>query len=198
MKIREDYLPLNRPSIGDREIIAVINCLKSKWITTGPLCKTFEERFQTMTGARHAVSVVSATAGMHLALMALGIGQGDEVITPSMTFASTINMIALLGARPVFSDVHYDTLNMNADHIESLITSRTRAIIPVHFAGAPADMNRIMEIADRHRPGRHRRRRSCRRYTLPGNACRRFWRDSRLFFSSFEKHHDRRRRNDHP
>jgi UDP-4-amino-4-deoxy-L-arabinose-oxoglutarate aminotransferase len=150
MKIRENFLPLNRPSIGVAEIAGVTECLKSQWITTGPLCKTFEEQFQTLTGARHAVSVVSATAGMHLALMSLGIGQGDEVITPSMTFASTINMIALLGARPVFVDVHYDTLNINADDIEARITSRTKAIIPVHFAGAPADMTRIMEIADRH------------------------------------------------
>jgi UDP-4-amino-4-deoxy-L-arabinose-oxoglutarate aminotransferase len=150
MKIREKFLPLNRPSIGVTEIAGVTECLKSQWITTGPLCKTFEDQFQTLTGARHAVSVVSATAGMHLALMSLGIGQGDEVITPSMTFASTINMITLLGARPVFVDVYYDTLNINADDIEARITSRTKAIIPVHFAGAPADMMRIMEIADRH------------------------------------------------
>ena len=150
MKIRENFLPLNRPSIGVAEIASVTECLKSQWITTGPLCKTFEERFQTLTGARHAVSVVSATAGMHLALMSLGIGKGDEVITPSMTFASTVNMIALLGARPVFVDIHYDTLNINADSIEARITSRTKAIVPVHFAGAPADMIRIMEIADRH------------------------------------------------
>src|SRR4030042_4291665 len=127
MKIRENFLPLNRPSIGVAEIAGVTECLKSQWITTGPLCKTFEEQFQTLTGARHAVSVVSATAGMHLALMSLGIGQGDEVITPSMTFASTINMIALLGAKPVFADVHYDTLNINADGIEARITSRTKA-----------------------------------------------------------------------
>jgi UDP-4-amino-4-deoxy-L-arabinose-oxoglutarate aminotransferase len=150
VKKREEFLPLNRPSIGEAEIAAVTECLKSRWITTGPLCKSFEERFQALTGARHAVSVVSATAGMHLALMALGIGPGDEVITPSMTFASTVNMIALLGARPVFSDVRYDTLNIDCDQIEALITPRTRAIIPVHYAGAPADMERIGEIAARH------------------------------------------------
>ncbi|MCL5807390.1 MAG: aminotransferase class I/II-fold pyridoxal phosphate-dependent enzyme [Deltaproteobacteria bacterium] len=150
IKVRENFLPLNRPSIGTAEIAGVTECLKSQWITTGPLCKTFEERFQALTGARHAVSVVSATAGMHLVLMSLGITEGDEVITPSMTFASTINMITLLGAKPVFVDVHYDSLNINADSIEAAITARTRAIIPVHFAGAPADMMQIMKIADRH------------------------------------------------
>ena len=150
IEMRKDFLPLNRPSIGDAEIAGVTACLKSQWITTGPLCKKFEEQFQTLTGAGHAISVASATAGMHLVLMALGIGPGDEVITPSMTFASTVNMIALIGAKPVFVDVHYDTLNINADEIEARITSRTRAIIPVHFAGAPAEMDRIAEIAGRH------------------------------------------------
>ncbi len=150
IEVRPDFLPLNRPSIGDAEITAVTDCLKSRWITTGPLCAGFEERFTALTGARHAVSVVSATAGMHLALMALGIGPGDEVITPSMTFASTVNMIALLGAKPVFVDIRYDTLNIDCDQIEARITPRTRAIIPVHFAGAPADMERIGAIADRH------------------------------------------------
>jgi UDP-4-amino-4-deoxy-L-arabinose-oxoglutarate aminotransferase len=150
MKIREDFLPLNRPSIGEREIAAVTDCLKSRWITTGPLCQTFEEQFKDLTGARYAVSVVSGTAGMHLTLLALGIGPGDEVITPSMTFASTINMIALLGATPVFADIHEDTLNIDAGNIETRITSRTKAIVPVHFAGAPADMEKIKEIADRH------------------------------------------------
>ncbi|MBN2438614.1 MAG: aminotransferase class I/II-fold pyridoxal phosphate-dependent enzyme [Deltaproteobacteria bacterium] len=151
MKTRKNFLPLNRPSIGKTEIANVTACLRSQWITTGPLCKTFEERFQDLTGARHAISLSSATAGMHLTFTALGIGPGDEVITPSLTFASTVNMIALHGARPVFADIHYDTLLMNADDIEARITTRTRAIIPVHFAGAPAEMDRILEIADRHR-----------------------------------------------
>jgi len=151
MKKRKYFLPLNRPSIGKTEIASVTACLRSKWITTGPLCKTLEGRFQELTGARHAVSLTSATAGMHLVLTALGIGPGDELITPSLTFASTVNMIALHDARPVFSDIHYDTLNINADNIEAKITPRTKAIIPVHFAGASAEMDRILEIADRHR-----------------------------------------------
>jgi len=151
LKIREDFLPMNRPSIGEAEISAVTDCLRSRWITTGSLCKTFEEKFQGITGAKYAVSLTSGTAGMDILLTALGIGAGDEVITPSLTFASTVNMIALHGARPVFVDIDYDTLNINPDAIEVLITPRTKAIIPVHFGGAPADMQKIQELAQRHK-----------------------------------------------
>ena len=150
MKIREDFLPLSRPSISDREIEGVVDCLKSGWITTGPICKSFEDKFCELTGASRAVSLSSATAGMHIVLLALGIGEGDEIITPSMTFASTVNMIAMLKAKPVFVDSHYGTLNINADKIEEKISRKTKAIIPVHFAGAPVDMDRILEIAQRH------------------------------------------------
>lgn len=141
---------MNRPSIGNAEIAAVTDCLRSGWITTGPFCKTFEEKFQELTGARYAVSLSSGTAGMHLLLTAQGIKEGDEVITPSLTFASTVNMIALQGARPVFIDIDYDTLLMVVSQIDDMITPRTKAIIPVHFGGAPADMDRINEIAARH------------------------------------------------
>jgi UDP-4-amino-4-deoxy-L-arabinose-oxoglutarate aminotransferase len=151
MRIRKDFLPFSRPFIGKEEISAVVKCLKSGWITTGPLCKAFEDEFCTLTGSSHAVSLSSATAGMHLTLLALGIGKGDEVITPSMTFASTLNMIALSGAKPVFVDVEYDTLNIKPDVIEERITKKTRAIIPVHFAGAPADMDRIRALARKYR-----------------------------------------------
>ncbi len=150
MKIRDDFLPLSRPSIGEEEIGRVTACLKSGWITTGPFCQEFEAGFRKLTGAKHAVSVSSGTSGMQLALTALGIGAGDEVITPSLTFASTVNMIALLGARPVFVDVEYGTLNINADLIEDRITSRTKAVVPVHFAGAPADMDKVLNIAAKH------------------------------------------------
>lgn len=150
MKKREDFLPMNRPSIGEAEIAAVTACLRSRWITTGALCKTFEEKFQGLTGAKYAVSLTSGTAGMDILLTARGIGQGDEVITPSLTFASTVNMIALHGARPVFVDIDYDTLNINAGKIEALITPRTKAIIPVHFGGAPVDMDKIQALARRH------------------------------------------------
>ena len=147
LKIRKDFLPLSRPSIGEKEIEQVVSCLKSGWITTGPLCKAFEEKFCELTGASYALSVSSGTAGMHLLLLSLGIKKGDEIITPSITFASTLNMITLSGAKPVFVDIHYDTLNMNADLIEEKITKKTRGIIPVHFAGAPVDMDKILAIA---------------------------------------------------
>jgi dTDP-4-amino-4,6-dideoxygalactose transaminase len=147
MKIRKDFLPFSRPSIGKAEINGVVACLKSGWITTGSLCKAFEDQFCVLTGAERAVSLSSATAGMHLMLKALNVGPGDEVITPSMTFASTVNMIALLRAKPVFVDIDYGTLNICCEEIEEKITRRTKAIIPVHFAGAPADMDRINRLA---------------------------------------------------
>jgi len=150
MEIRREFLPLSRPSIGEKEIEAVSSCLKSGWITTGPLCKAFEEKFCELTGASYALSVSSGTAGMHLMLLAMDIKRGDEIITPSMTFASTLNMITLSGAKPVFVDIHYDTLNINADLIEGKITERTKGIIPVHFGGAPVDMDRILGIAKKH------------------------------------------------
>jgi len=150
MDIRKEFLPFSRPSIGEGEINKVVTCLKSGWITTGALCKEFEDSFCQLTTAGQAIALNSATAGMHLTLTALGIGKGDEVITPSMTFASTINMIALLGATPVFADIDYGTLNINADLIEEKITSKTKAIIPVHFAGAPADMEKINQIAQKY------------------------------------------------
>jgi dTDP-4-amino-4,6-dideoxygalactose transaminase len=147
MEIRKEFLPLSRPSISEKEIEAVVSCLKSGWITTGPVCKAFEDKFCKLTGASYALSLSSGTAGMHLVLLGLGIKRGDEIITPSMTFASTLNMVTFLGAKPVFVDVHYDTLNINADLIEGKITKRTKAIVPVHFAGAPVDMDRILGIA---------------------------------------------------
>ncbi|NMC90160.1 MAG: aminotransferase class I/II-fold pyridoxal phosphate-dependent enzyme [Smithella sp.] len=145
--MRKDFLPFSRPSIGETEINAVAACLKSGWITTGALCKAFEEQLCALTGAPRAVSLSSATAGMHLMLTALNVGPGDEVITPSMTFASTVNLIALRQAKPVFVDVDYGTLNMDCEAMEEKITERTKVMIPVHFAGAPADMDRVNRLA---------------------------------------------------
>lgn len=147
MKIRKEFLPFSRPSIGKSEINKVITCLKSGWITTGALCKEFEDNFCKLSGSQQAISLNSATAGMHITLSALNIGPGDEIITPSMTFASTINMIALRGATPVFVDIDYGTLNINPDLIEEKISKKTRAIIPVHFAGVPANMDKINNLA---------------------------------------------------
>jgi len=147
VKIRKEFLPFSRPSIGKDEINKVTTCLKSGWITTGALCKEFEDNFCQLTGSEQAISLNSATAGMHITLSALDIGPGDEIITPSMTFASTINMIALRGATPVFVEIDYGTLNINTDLIEEKITKKTKAIIPVHFAGAPANMDKINDLA---------------------------------------------------
>ncbi|OPY82477.1 MAG: UDP-4-amino-4-deoxy-L-arabinose--oxoglutarate aminotransferase [Smithella sp. PtaU1.Bin162] len=147
MKIRNEFLPFSRPSIGETEINKVVSCLKSGWITTGALAGELEDKFCTLTSASRAIALNSATAGMHLALSAMDISAGDEIITPSLTFASTVNMIALRGAIPVFVDIDYGTLNINPGLIEEKITSRTKAIIPVHFAGAPADMEQINKLA---------------------------------------------------
>jgi UDP-4-amino-4-deoxy-L-arabinose-oxoglutarate aminotransferase len=138
-----DFIPMSRPYFGNEEIDAVTEVLKSGWITTGPKCIQFEEDFARYVGSPHALALTSGTAGMHLLLKALHIGPGDEVITPSMTFASTVNQIVLVGARPVFAEVDYDTLLMKPEEIERLITRHTKAIIPVHFAGASADMDAI-------------------------------------------------------
>lgn len=144
------FLPFCRPDIDDADISAVVDVLKSGWITTGPRCADLENAFGDRLGCSHAVAVGSATAGMHLHLHALGIGPGDEVITPSMTWVSTVNLIRLLGAEPVFADVDADTLMVTAAEIESLITERTRALIPVHFAGAPLDLAPLRALAARH------------------------------------------------
>lgn len=143
----EEFIPMSRPYLGKDETDAVCEVLKSGWITTGPKCAEFETAFARFTGAPAALTVSSGTAGMHIILKTMGIGNGDEVITPSMTFASTVNQIVLAGAKPVFVDVDYDTLLVDPEDIAKKITERTKAIIPVHFAGAPADMDAIEAVA---------------------------------------------------
>ena len=145
-----EFLPFSRPSTGDDELAAIQQVLASGWITTGPKNQALEEAFCALTGNRHAIALSSATAGMHVTLMALGIGAGDEVITPSMTWVSTLNMIVLLGATPVMIDVDRDTLMVTPEAIEAAITPRTRAIVPVHYAGAPADMDAIRALGEKH------------------------------------------------
>ncbi|TBL66351.1 UDP-4-amino-4-deoxy-L-arabinose aminotransferase [Hafnia alvei] len=146
----KEFLPFSVPSMGEDEIAAVAEVLRSGWITTGPKCQQLESAFSQYVGAKHSIAVSSATGGMHVTLMALGIGAGDEVITPSQTWVSTINIITLLGAEPVMVDVDRDTLMVQPAQIEAAITEKTKAIIPVHYAGAPADLTALREIAARH------------------------------------------------
>ncbi|QHB32482.1 UDP-4-amino-4-deoxy-L-arabinose aminotransferase [Yersinia canariae] len=143
----QNFLPFSRPAIGTDEINAVVKVLGSGWITTGPQNQQLETDFCDAFGCKHAVAVCSATAGMHITLMALGVGPGDEVITPSQTWVSTINMIVLLGAEPVMVDIDRDTLMVNAADIEAAITPKTKAIIPVHYAGAPCDLDALRHIS---------------------------------------------------
>ncbi|SFD49139.1 UDP-4-amino-4-deoxy-L-arabinose aminotransferase [Pragia fontium] len=146
----EQFLPFSRPAMGEQEIVAVTEVLRSGWITTGPKNQLLEEQFCKTFGCKYAISVCSATGGMHVTLLALGIGKGDEVITPSQTWVSTLNMIELLGATPVMVDVDPETLMVDAQAIEAAITPRTKAIIPVHYAGAPVDLDPIRDVAQRH------------------------------------------------
>jgi dTDP-4-amino-4,6-dideoxygalactose transaminase len=146
------FLPFALPDIGDEEIAAVVACLRSGWVTTGPATRQFEHEFAAYLGDQvDTISVNSATAGLHLALEALGIGPGDEVIVPTLTFTATAEVVRYLGAQPVFVDVDGATLNIPASAIEAAITPRTRAIIPVHYAGLACDMQAILELAAAHR-----------------------------------------------
>jgi UDP-4-amino-4-deoxy-L-arabinose-oxoglutarate aminotransferase len=136
-----EFLPFSRPSIGDEEIRAVEKVLRSGWITTGPENRRLEEDFCRIFGCRHAVAMSSATAAMHVTLAALGVGPGDEVISPSLTWVSTPNMITLLGATPVMTDVDRETLMVDAARVEAAISPKTRVVVPVHYAGAPLDLD---------------------------------------------------------
>lgn len=147
---RQQFLPFSKPSISDREIDAVSEILRSGWITTGAQCNAFENALTEYCSAKHAIALSSATAGMHLLLKALGIGPGVEVITPSLTWVSTVNLIELCGAKPVFADIDKDTLMVTRASVESCLTDRTRLIIPVHYAGAVADLDPLRSLASEH------------------------------------------------
>jgi perosamine synthetase len=142
-------VPFHVPSIGEEEIAEVVDTLRSGWLTTGPKVGRFERDFAAAVGARHAVALNSATAALHLALEAVGVKAGDEVVIPTYTFAATGEVVTYLGARPVLVDCGRDTLNIDASTIEPCLTSRTKAIIPVHIAGLPCDMDPILELARR-------------------------------------------------
>jgi dTDP-4-amino-4,6-dideoxygalactose transaminase len=145
------FLPFALPDIGEEEIAAVVACLRSGWVTTGPATKRFEQEFRTYLGAEvETISVNSATAGLHLALESLGVGPGDEVIVPTLTFTATAEVVRYLGAAPVFVDVDPASLNLSPRAVEAAITPRTRAIIPVHFAGMACEMDALLELARAH------------------------------------------------
>ena len=147
---RAEFLPFALPQLGDAEKRAVVEVLDSGWITTGPRVGRFEEALGRSVGASHVVCVNSCTAALHLALAALEVGAGDEVITSPLTFCSTVNVVVHCGARPVLADVEPDTLNLDPAQVQARIGPRTRAIVPVHFAGHPCEMDELREIADRH------------------------------------------------
>jgi UDP-4-amino-4-deoxy-L-arabinose-oxoglutarate aminotransferase len=148
--VRDEFLPFARPSISEEDVAAVADTLRSGWITTGSGCAELEDAFCERLGCEEAVAVTSGTAAMHLALHALKIGPGDEVITPSMTWVSTVNLIVMSGATPVFVDVDQDTLMMTPEAVSAAITKRTRAIIPVDFAGAAIDIAQLREMGAQH------------------------------------------------
>ncbi|MDO5114983.1 MAG: DegT/DnrJ/EryC1/StrS family aminotransferase [Synergistaceae bacterium] len=145
---RENFLPFAQPDIGEEEIREVIDSMRSGWLTSGPKTKKFEENFASYVGNEvEAMAVNSATAGLHLALEACGVGVGDEVITSSYTFTSTAEVVRYLGADPVFVDIDGKTMNISVSAIEKAISVRTKAIIPVHIGGLPCDMGGILELA---------------------------------------------------
>jgi dTDP-4-amino-4,6-dideoxygalactose transaminase len=147
----ERFLVFGAPALEEAEIAEVVATLRSGWIGTGPRVHRFEEDFRRYQRAEHAVAVSSCTAALHLSLLASGLAPGDEVITTPLTFCATVNAIIHAGATPVLADVDPRTMNIDPDRVQERITPRTRALVPVHFAGRPCQMDRLMEIAGRHR-----------------------------------------------
>ena len=142
-------IPYGRHVIEDDDIRAVTGVLRSDWLTTGPLVPTFEAAFAAYVGAEHAVAACNGTAALHLCMLAAGIGPGDEVVVPAMTFVASANCARYVGATVVFSDVRTDTLTCDVEHVTALITPRTRAIVAVDYGGLPADLEALMQLAER-------------------------------------------------
>ncbi len=149
--VRATFLPYGRQSVDEADIQAVVEVLRSDWLTTGPKVAEFEEAFAARVGAAHAVSFSSGTAALHAAAFAAGLKSGDEAITTPLTFAATANCVLYQGATPVFADVSGDTLNLILKRSRTKISPKTRAILPVDYAGHPADLTPILEIARRHK-----------------------------------------------
>jgi len=150
MSTRQEFLPYALPLIEEDDIAEVVDTLKSGWLAKGPKTTEFEKQFANYVGAKYAVALNSCTAALHLSLVAAGIGEGDEVITTPMTFAASANVVLHTGAKPVFVDIDPVTMNLDFTKIEEKITPRTKAIIPVHIAGHPCQMDEIMAIARAH------------------------------------------------
>jgi dTDP-4-amino-4,6-dideoxygalactose transaminase len=148
--MHKDFLPFSKPCINQAAIDEVVACIKSGWLTTGPRVKAFENALVNYLSAANVLAVNSATSGLHLALESLGIGSGDEVITTPFTFVATLNTIVHTGAKPVLVDACLDTYNIDVQQIEDAITDKTKAIMPVHFAGVPVDLDPIYAIAKKH------------------------------------------------
>lgn len=146
----EDFLPFSRPTISQAAIDDVVACLKSGWIATGPKVAQFTDALKEYFDAPYVLPLMSATAGLHFALLAMNLEPGDEVITTPLTFAATLNTIVLAGGKPVLVDIDPQTLNMDLNQLEAAINERTRVILPVHFAGLPVDLDPLYEIAGRH------------------------------------------------
>jgi dTDP-4-amino-4,6-dideoxygalactose transaminase len=145
----DTFLPFHRPSIGEEEIAEVVDTLRSGWLTLGPKTQRFEEKFAAYVGAQHAIAVSSCTAALHLMLQALDLKPGDEVVTSPYTFSATVASILYAGATPVLADTRPDWPNIDPKSVEAKITPRTKAILPVHFAGAPCDMDALARLAER-------------------------------------------------
>lgn len=148
--VRTQYLVFGSPLIGEEEISEVSQSMRSGWIGTGPKVKRFEEMFKEFKNCRHAIAVSSCTAALHLSLLTLKIKPGDEVVTTPLTFAATANSIVHVGARPVFADVKLQTMNIDPMDVKKKINEKTKAIIPVHLAGRPCEMDALMELAKKH------------------------------------------------
>ncbi|MBD3422674.1 MAG: aminotransferase class V-fold PLP-dependent enzyme [Chitinivibrionales bacterium] len=150
-KRRSRFLVFGSPLVTEKEIVAVENVMRSCWLGTGPRVEQFEQAFRDYIGCKHAIALNSCTASLHLAMLASGVGPGDEVITTPLTFCATANAIIHTGARPVFVDVDADTQNIDPQRIEAAISPKTKALLPVHFAGRPCDMDALGALAHKHR-----------------------------------------------
>ena len=151
MQRRQRVVTFGAPRIEEDEIREVVSTLRSGWISKGPRTREFELAFRKYQGTKHAIAVNSCTAGLHLALIAAGIRKGDEVITTPLTFAATANVIVHVGAKPIFADVERRTMNLDPKEVERKMTRRTRAIIPVHLAGRPCEMDEVLALAKKHK-----------------------------------------------